>query len=322
MLSIAFFNPEFKALDWLMMGMMSIVILQSFVGYYLLSLAWDRFELSAITPVLIEQFRAARFVYLPLYILAALAATTFVASLIHRFGSGAVALSTRLSIIFALFLALLPGLSDRAGAGYIIIVAIFFILAAIVALKWESLPVVLKNVFNPTVGRTLFYAASFIILPGLLFGPLATLFEPISPVPTNNLLDPASRTPTPPWSDSDNEFYIWVRESTEPDTLFYWCGFGPSTTLRFRREAQRGITHNWKDLGWAAYNGTTLVPLLERYRKLEQACEDTNQTVAVAYEIGADYIFVPTAKATELQAASCFANDRYIVFGLGDHACE
>ncbi len=273
-----FVHPKFRFLDWLMLGMMAIVILQSFVGYYLMTLAWDTFELQGLTPVLIEQFRSARFVYLPVYILAGLALATLVielGNLVSRFlrknnvGEASLCLA-KLPTPYSLLLAL-PGM---------------------------------------------------LVIVGVLFGPLAPVFAPILPLPTVNLLNPANRVPDPPWPENDAQLYHWVRENTPTDALFFWCDFGPSTTLRFRREAQRGITHNWKDLGWAAYNGTSLVPLLDRYRRLEQACLETSTALITAYEIGADYILVPTAKAVELQAASCFANDRYLVFGLGENACQ
>lgn len=174
--------------------------------------------------------------------------------------------------------------------------------------RWRHWPVVYTSI------------GLFVVL-GVLFGPLAPVFTPLAPIPVVNLLDPPNRLPDSTWPENDDQLYHWVRENTPVDALFFWCDFGPSTTLRFRREAQRGITHNWKDLGWATYNGTSLVPLLDRYRKLERACANTDHALAAAYEIGADYILVPAAKAAELQAASCFANDRYLVFGLGANAC-
>ncbi len=334
-----FARPRFQFLDWLMISMMAIVVLQSFVGYYLMTLVWEIFELQWLTPLLIEQFRAARFVYLPVYILAGLASVALVTELgilrlsgnrrlpgnrtkqmpknsRHTLTTPNKELDPALSVLVGIFLSLLPGLSNMPGWLYFLAVGVLFVV--ILGLLWRY--TLLPAPANTKHLQALFLTA-LLVLVGILFGPLAPLFAPVSPVPTVNLLHPTNRVPAPPWLESDEQFYQWARENTDADALFFWCDFGPSTTLRFRREAQRGITHNWKDLGWAAYNGTTLAPLLERYRKMEHACRNTDQALAVAYETGADYIFVPTSKAIELQAASCFVNDRYIVFGLGASAC-
>lgn len=331
-----FIVPYFKFLDWLMAGMMVIVILQSFVGYYLMTLAWDLFELQRITPVLIEQFRAARFVYLPIYILASLASVALVTELgilTNRMLAESrhaltlpspMALDPVLSVLVGLVLSLLPGLSNNSP-GWIYFLTIGALLAVILGIVSRFFTSAFSSgqlQYNPVFGRLTFaYLGLLLIIGGAIFGPLASLLAPVSPVPVVNLLNPTNRDPEPPWLESDSQLYQWARKNTNGDALFFWCGFGPSTTLRFRREAQRGITHNWKDLGWATYNGTTLVPLLDRYRKLERACHSMDQTLVAAYDVGADYIFMPTSKGIQLQAASCFVNERYIVFGLGVNAC-
>ena len=262
-----FLHPHFDFLDWLMLGMMSLVILQSFVGYYLMSLVWERFGLVGITPLLIEQFRAARFVYLPIYILAALAARLYAQNTPHWLNEESFSRTQAILILSALLLGLLPGLSDQVDfwLGLVIVVVTVGIIATLI--KLPTWPVWLSSRYAGI--------ALMIFLVLSLFGPLAVLFAPIAPIPAINILNPVNRVPDTPWLESDTQLYEWVRGNTDSTALFFWCDFGPSTTLRFRREAQRGITHNWKDLGWAAYNGTTLVPLLDRYRLLERACTDT-----------------------------------------------
>ncbi len=288
-----FWYANWQSLDGVMLAMAVLVILQSLVGYYLSCGIWETFELTRLTPLLIEQFRAARFIYLPIYVWAGLALNDF-GFLILR----------HLKASFEI-----PAQSPVNPINPINPVNPVNPINPVNSVN----PVTPINPVNPLI---------LVILVIILFGPLAPLFAPISPIPTVNLLEPANRVPTPPWPASDTELYSWVRGHTAPDALFFWCDFGTATTLRFRREAQRGITHHWKDLGWATYQGTTLVPLLARYRKFEKACREVPTTLAVAKEAGANYILVPANKADALKAASCFANERYLVFGLGANACD
>ena len=62
-----------------------LVVLYAFVGYYFLTLFWQTFEIWALTSLLIEYARAARFIYLPIYLLAGLAGATWLKMLPDRF---------------------------------------------------------------------------------------------------------------------------------------------------------------------------------------------------------------------------------------------
>lgn len=68
-----FRQGQYSRLDRWLMTLTGLVVLYAFVGYYLLTHLWLAFEMWAITSLLIEYARAARFVYLPIYLLAGLA---------------------------------------------------------------------------------------------------------------------------------------------------------------------------------------------------------------------------------------------------------
>ncbi len=76
--------------SWLMV-LVGVVVFYTFVGYYLLTWLWQQFELWSLTSLLVEYARFARFIYLPIYLLAGLALTAWLEELNHRF-----ALSVRL----------------------------------------------------------------------------------------------------------------------------------------------------------------------------------------------------------------------------------
>lgn len=76
-----------------------LVALYAFAGYYLLSYAWQTFELWGLTSLLIEYARAARFVYLPVYVLAGLAGAALLRYARQRWSLDGPAWSSRAALL-------------------------------------------------------------------------------------------------------------------------------------------------------------------------------------------------------------------------------
>ncbi len=153
------------------------------------------------------------------------------------------------------------------------------------------------------------------------FGPPATIAAPYLHIPAVNMLDPAARAPDLRYQAHDQALYTWVKAETEQDALFFWCDFGPTTTLHFRLKVERSLTHHWRDLNQRTYNPGTLAVHHTRYRQFEQACSDLFTAVAAAAETGADFILVPSRLTADFKAESCFFNERYAVFPVRPTSC-
>lgn len=237
-----------------------LVVFYAFAGYYFLTYLWQTFELWPLTSLLIEYARSARLLYLPIYLLAALAGAAWFEALKARLPFGQ---------------QLRPAWAAAGLAGLFIV---------------------------------------------MLFGPLAPLSAGVLPLPARNLLDPASLVTQPTSNPVDAELYSWVRQHTGRDSLFFAC-FGPETLTYFRRNAERSLTHNWKDLTFIIHNRATLIPNFERYRKFEAACQDFKQLVAAAHSAQADYVLVSSQSAAGLVSEACFVNDKYALFALNAPDC-
>jgi hypothetical protein len=77
-----FWQKHYSKLDRWLITLTGVIVFYAFVGYYLLTLIWQQFEVWALTSLLIEYARAGRFVYLPIYLLAGLAGVTVVKELL------------------------------------------------------------------------------------------------------------------------------------------------------------------------------------------------------------------------------------------------
>ncbi|MCL4302818.1 MAG: hypothetical protein KJ077_44430 [Anaerolineae bacterium] len=315
-----FRRGSIRPVDGWLITLTGLIVLSSFVAYYLMMLLWQRFELWTLTALFVQQLRSARFVYLPVYLLTGLAAQDVVDLLKNevtrlRPGLGSQAhpsLENLLSLAVGLLLILSPGLSRQWGGTAVIILGIIIgIIALLIFLEKPGLKQLLPWWPLP--------AAAAIVL--VLFGPLAPLAAPYLTLPAVNLFDPQARRSEHIWHEEDAELYRWVKQHTAPDVLFYWCDFGPITTLNFRRQAQRGITHNWKDLNLMSFNTSAFVPAFERYRGLEAACSDLATATRTAHQLKADFILASAKIAAGLEGESCFANGRYLVFPGSAERC-
>jgi hypothetical protein len=80
-----FWQGSYPKLTGQLIVLTALVVLYAFVGYYFLTLVWQTFEVWALTSLLIEYARAARFVYLPIYLLAGLAGAAYLKVLQAKF---------------------------------------------------------------------------------------------------------------------------------------------------------------------------------------------------------------------------------------------
>ncbi|HEX9923502.1 MAG TPA: hypothetical protein VGD99_12665, partial [Anaerolineae bacterium] len=164
----------------------------------------------------------------------------------------------------------------------------------------------------------LYLAAITLIL--LVFGPLAPLVEGFLSIPARNLWSRDSSMTSATSNQVDAELYDWVLQNTSRDVLFYGC-FGSVTMTHFRRNAERSITHNWKDLAYNVHNRATLLPAYRRFRDLEAACSDFDSAIAAAHSLNSDYILVSSQEARAFLHEACFVNEKYALFTLDPNSC-
>ncbi len=306
--SITWFNSVLIA--WV-----ALIAAQSLLGYYFIVKLWEYSELASLTTLVGEQPRAARFIYLPIYLLVGLAGVALVKTIAHRQQVNQRGL-TGISVSVGLLIALSPGLSEVLSVNWWLgLTGLMVALTCVALLVWWT---------STQNGGWLTRWGIIIGLIGIiiiLFGPLAPILGPYLHLPTVNLLDPVSRTPDLRYQAHDQALYTWVKTETEQDALFFWCEFGPTTTLHFRLKAERGLTHHWRDLNQRTYNPGTLAVHHQRYRQYERACDDLFTAVSVAAESEADFILVPSDQTADFKAESCFFNDRYAVFPVASKFC-
>ncbi len=315
-----FRRGSISPLAWQLILWLGLTILISFVAYYFLILAWETFELKLPFVALSGQVRAARFIYLPLYLLVGLAGQTWgkvwakdLEKLWRRFGlRGQAPGETGLFVVIGAVLCLGPGLSrEFFNAAPSALIISLTIIVSVVLVAW-----VLENLLVRGWGRwVMVLGLSALML--LLFGPLASIFSSYLPIPAINSFNAAARKLESTPNQNDAELYHWVRQNTERDALFYWCDFAPITMLNFRRHGQRSINLTWKGLNLASKNATNLNFFYTRYRQLEAACRKFDTIVSMAHALNADYILIPAGRAVGLESESCFNNDRYALFPVG-----
>ncbi len=300
-----FQRNSYTTIDSLLVAWAAFIVAQAFMGYYLISKLWHYSELTGLTTLVGEQPRAARFIYLPIYLLVGLAGVALVQELAKRWRKIEPE-PTEFSVAIGLLIALSPGLST---------VLMQNLLAGLVGLLVTGLALIGLTWAITKLPSYLLLPTSYLLLILIFFGPLATIFAPYLHIPAVNLLDPTARAAKPAFKSVDQDLYAWTKTHTKPDALFFWCEFGPITTLHFRLKAERSLTHNWRDLNQRTYNPGTLVTQYEHYRQYERACRTNPLTaLAKAKEAGADFILAPRNFAVEFESTSCFLNDRYAVF--------
>lgn len=117
-------------LDTWLMGLTGLIVFYAFGGYYLLTWFWRQFELWPLTSLLVEYARFARFIYLPIYLLAGLALAAWLKLLNQH-----LALSTRLK--------------PKWGALGFIIITLLILFGPLAPLFTGRLPLPTRNLLQP-----------------------------------------------------------------------------------------------------------------------------------------------------------------------------
>ncbi len=306
-----FWQGKYARLDGWLIVLTGLVVLYSFVGYYLLVFIWRTFEVWSLTSLLVEYARAARFVYLPIYLLAGLGGVALIKVLENNFSLvakyGDTALPLTVAIIFGLAPTVLFG-AHRQLSTTLMAIAILILLSVTIFLM-------LANI-HWTPGKTYL---SLGVVGLILFGPLGPFLTDYMPVPTRNFLSPTG------WqvqsiSQNDADLYDWVLQNTAPEALFYSC-FEHKTLTYFRRVTQRSLTHNWKDLSFAVHNRAALISAYDKYQDFQGACSDFDHLIAAVHRSGADYLLISSDGAADFLDEACFVNEKYAVFAIDQEGC-
>jgi len=102
----------------------------------------------------------------------------------------------------------------------------------------------------------------------------------------------------------------WAQANTTPDALFYdTAGDGSE----FRLWSLRSVTHGWKELGLVGYSQPLdLAPMLERYQRIVAHSENPDEVLAMASELGADYIIRNRAFPLDLPVS--YSNREIVIY--------
>lgn len=289
-----------------------VIVLYAFVGYYLLTLVWQIFEVWPLTSLIIEYARAARFVYLPIYLLAGLAGVALVEEVKRLSFLRLERYELQTSLVIAIILGIGPTLFRHFADNLLmsLLGLVVLVLLTLVAV-WGI------GRFNSPWSTV----SAMLVFILCLFGPPASLAADYLPIPARNLLQADSLVAVPVSPQTDIDLYEWTLENTPTTALFYGC-FGSETMTYFRRKTQRSITHNWKDLAYNVHNRATLLSAYSRFRQLETDCRTLNSVLERGHALQADYLLLPGQEAVDFLAEACFSNEKYAVFTLNPKGCH
>jgi hypothetical protein len=348
-------QSEPDLLDRWLLVLMAAVVCFSFVASFVLEALWVRFELWPLTSLMAEQLRTGRFIYPLLFILAARFMQITIERLpIGRgFLLAASAVGVMAFAPSSLLWSLLAGLTIWAWCyGREWINAHKWVEMLLDAATWALvLRVVFLIIETPTSrggllvlcltgGYVLFTLCWRYLGHGgrIAFGIGVALLLTYSIVsgsyayslPISSWVADFASAPSRLWArvypvglsqiseehQDELELYDWAREHTDEDSLFYYDSFQRFDALAFRFQAQRSVTHCWKDLGLAYYTKVRLVEFYDRYQKLQGAYEDPARLLAYAFEEQADYIVIASSRGVQLNLPVAFENSRYVVYQL------
>jgi hypothetical protein len=320
----------------------------SFLGSFFVDLIWTRFEIWPLTPLVMQQMRGGRFVYLPLFVFVA----CFLKLFVHQQPSRrktfqALALVSLLSVApHSIHWATLAGLLilvELYGGDYVksrwwsqlifdIVVRTWIIRAILLMFlqttqQWSILAFVLAvsySLFNiwrergennsfPTSARLAISLAPFMILwvflPGKSLSSWAIDLVSV-PISIWARVSPSLLGQRSPERQDQLELYDWARTTTDINSLFYY------DSLEFRLLAQRSLTHSSKDIGAGSYQGAKLVEFDRRYKKLQSAYEDPRLLLEYAHHYDVDYIITTRQQALALPLPITFQNATFLVYHL------
>ena len=304
------------------------------VGSFALEWVWNRFNWWALTTLVGEQARMAKFIYLPLYLFAIRLLTILYQELGEEQREAqvllaglalALTLHRPVSLLILLVIILIYRLLCRrphapwrwpiigllcicavAGLGYDYPLSSTFLFAMLAAITvtvsislWCSPPRRRGSslaVFITAVGLTgLVYHVPF-GLPGM-HETLNPARYQMAQIQHQEQLD-------------EQDLYAWARANSPREAIFYTDAFA----MRFF--GQRAITHSTKDWGTAYYRRDGLVAIAERWLALRSAYAEAEQLLREAEAVGADYIYIQKDVALRLDRPVLYSNNTFIVYAV------
>jgi hypothetical protein len=341
-------KSEPDRIDLFCLAFLTLACVYAFLGSFFLSLVWVKFEVWRLTPLVMQQIRLSRFIYLPLFIFVArfiqlfvyhplpsrrrIAEMLAVIGLIHfapgRFGLPWAVLAGLLLVVELYgqeylkkwwWSQLIFGIAVRT-----LIVRIILFIFLQTSQQWSlALSVAISySLFNLWQGRRNYDWPTIGIRLGLASLPLVALLILGSPSLRVSWATELVAKPGALWAKvspsllsqvsserrDELELYDWARTKTDIASLFYY------DSLEFRFLAQRSLSHSLKDIGMGSYQGASLVEFNERYRQLQVAYEDATLLLRYARQYNVDFIVTTRQQGIELSLPVVFENATFLVY--------
>jgi hypothetical protein len=260
--------------DWYFLAVMVLAINLSFVLNYFLMMVLTRWEIWTAASLVVEQARIGKFVYLPFFI--------FTAKFLLEIYRLLPATWHRDAFVVSIcWLTISPSI-------FVALIPAILCLALLIKLR------------RPEVAHKRGY---FDYMLGSMIAACVLL------IVTTSLNDHLRQKAEKDEVLADNRaLYDWARTNTDMNALFYF------DSLDFRYEAERSITHSWKDLALAYYSKTELVPFYERYNILNNAYSNPLLLQQMALTYQADYLVVPNYLSYKIDQPIAFSNNSYTVY--------
>lgn len=260
--------------NWYFLAIMVLAISLSFVLNYFLILVLSRWEIWTAASLVVEQARIGKFIYLPLFI--------FTAKFLLEMHRLLPATWHRDAFVVSIcWLTIAPSV-------YVSLIPALLCLAILFKLRRPD-NANKRNYFDYVLGSTIAVCVLLIVSTSL-----------------NAHLK--QKAEIDEMLDDNRTLYDWAQANTDIDALFYF------DSLDFRFEAERSITHCWKDLALAYYSKAELVPFFERYTVLNNAYNDPALLQQTALAYGADYLVIPKFLEYSIDGPIVFNNRAYTVY--------
>jgi hypothetical protein len=271
-------NPQ--RLDWWLMGMGYLVLAFALIPYYGFTLLWLKTQFLPLTSLVVEHYRAARFIHLFMYLLSARVAVYLVTQLADWLKTSKETVMTEYTLV----------------ALSIWNVGLFWVVQGGVAL-YETLRYFGRSRRAVLAGVTVF---SLVGLGVLLLTPTSRHKF------WQNLRERGLYSKAPVDLKEDEALFAWARSNTPKDALFY------HGSALFRYRGQRSITYSLADL--INHRDSRYVDFYRRYRRLEKAYEAPAELALEARRLAADYLVLEKRRPVRLYFPISFENQKYLVY--------
>ena len=270
-----------QPLDWWLLGLGLVTLVISLIPFYGLTLLWLKLEFLPLTTLVVEHYRAVRFLHLFLYLFSARAAVYLVGQLSEWLKTSPQAVMTEYTLLalsiwnWGLFWVVLAGV-----------------------ILYEAL-----RRFFPSRRVALAASLTFVLLglAGLFYTPssLNLLWQELK---ARGL---AIRTPAD--LKADEALFAWALSHTPKDALFF------HNSAAFRYWGHRSITHSKADL--INYRDPRFVDFYRRYQEFENSYATPESLARRALQV--DFIVVEKSRPVRLRFPLAFENDKYLVYQTG-----